>query len=369
MSRIDGTTERSNPYETASNAPDTRSAPAAARTTASRASDASLEQDFSRVADPPQYLAFLTNLGPSARNGAVGSASNAAALGAAADTDPGEQVRAKLDAFRDGFSGPYTVDAQSVNARPMFRMNGSGFNQKKMEAHLPELGRICARAKVDGAAVMAAAIGRCTPAQLVKVTQALIDAGKLPPPPGGADERIRKMQWEWGIGVDCAGYTARAAQAVHGSAASPLVGNDKDYFTQMTRDRAHFTKVATADVRSGDIIDLNPPEPGSVGHNVIVHAHTIAGATTRAQLERQAKGVAEFFSGAGPFHVVTVDSSWGAGEAGADYGGFRRDTWIHDEHSGEWGYFTPTTPKHFFVSERGPQDEPFGGAYRPKGAT
>ena len=250
----------------------------------------------------------------------------------------------------------------------MFRMNGSGFNQKKMEGHLAELCRICARAKVDGAAVMAAALGRCTPAQLVKVTQALIDAGKLPPPPGPADERIRKMQWEWGVGVDCAGYTARAAQAVHGSAASSLIGNDKDYFAQMMRDRTHFTKVALAEIRSGDIIHLNPPEPGSAGHNVIVHSHSIAGAVTRAELEKQAKGVSEFFTGSGPFHVITVDSSWGAGEAGNDYGGFRRDTWIKDEASGDWGYFTPTTPKDFVVSDRGPQDEPFGGAYRPKAA-
>ena len=353
MTRIDGTRERSNDFDAASlreARSDAVRPPAATGPSApSRATDASVEQRQSRIADSPQYLAFLTNV-----------------AGTAASTGPGERIRDALDAFRDRFSGPYTVDAGSVSARPMFRMNGSGFNQKKMEAHLPELARLCARAKVDSASVMACAIGRSTPEQLVKVTQALIDAGKLPPPPGEASERIRAMQWEWGVGVDCAGYTARAAQAAHGSGAASLIGNDKDYFSQMMRDRTHFTKVAVADIRSGDVIHLNAPEPGSVGHNVIVHSHTIPGTLARDELARQAEGAAELLSGVGPFHVLTVDSSWGAGEHGADYGGFRRDTWIHDAHSGEWGYFTPTTPKEFQVSERGPQDEPFGGAYRPK---
>lgn len=359
MSRIDGTTVRSNVYDASTNADDTRSARPSSRGTPPRGDDARLERHFSRATDSPHYLTSLTNLASPVRADTV--AIDAAAI------DPGDRVRAKLDAFRDRFSGPYMVDGQVANARPMFRMNGSGFNQKKMEAHLPELSRICARAKVDGAAVMAAAIGRCTPEQLVKVTQALIDAGKLPPPPGAADERVRKMQWEWGIGVDCAGYTARAAQAAHGHAAAALIGNDKDYFAQMMRDRAHFARVGVADIRAGDIIHLDPPAPGSVGHNVIVHSHTVVGSSASAELAGRARGAAAFLAGPGPFHAITVDSSWGAGEAGADYGGFRRDTWIHDEHSGKWGHFTPTTPSAFLVSERGPQDEPFGGAYRPRG--
>jgi hypothetical protein len=82
----------------------------------------------------------------------------------------------------------------------MFRMNTPGaLNAKKMEMHAPELSRVCAKAGI-AAAAGPARVGRCTPEQLVKVTPALIDAGKLP----AADakhqtvaDRIRGMQWEW----------------------------------------------------------------------------------------------------------------------------------------------------------------------------
>lgn len=284
----------------------------------------------------------------------------------ARSADPHAAAKAKLDALRDSFSGPYVVDGQAVRARPMFRMNGTGFNQARMLARRPELQAIAARAGV-GQHVFACQTGRAAPEQLVKVTQALIDAGKLPPPPGALDRRIREMQWAWGIGVDCAGYTARAAVAVHGAKARPLLGDMTDRFAEMTRDRARFERVPMGAVRPGDVIHLDPPRRGEVGHNVIVHAHAVADDARRAELSTRGGAAATFLAGAGPFHVLDVDSSWGADD-GRDYGGFRRDTWIFDEGSRRWGYFDPrTTPATFLVSERGPADEPFAGAFRPKG--
>lgn len=66
-----------------------------------------------------------------------------------------------------------------------------------------------------------------------------------------------------------------------------------------------------------------------------------------------------------PFHLIHVDSSWGAGLYGKDHGGFRRDTWIFDEGSHTWGYFESAT-KTFATSKIGPHDEPYTGAFRPR---
>ena len=87
-------------------------------------------------------------------------------------------VQQRLDAFRDRFSGPYQVEGSQVTARPMFRMNtANSLNAKKMEAHAAVLSQICAKAGLAQASGPVR-FGRCTPEQLVKVTQALIDAGK-----------------------------------------------------------------------------------------------------------------------------------------------------------------------------------------------
>src|SRR5205085_7894765 len=83
---------------------------------------------------------------------------------------------ARLDALRDRFCGPYEVDGQSVTARPMFRMNG-GANEANATAHAGELHRIAARAGVN---IEMVCLGTGKPEDLVKITQALIDAGKLP---------------------------------------------------------------------------------------------------------------------------------------------------------------------------------------------
>jgi hypothetical protein len=196
--------------------------------------------------------------------------------------------------------------------------------------------------------------------------------------------RIRQMQYKWGIGVDCAGYVNEAAVAVHGKGAQSLVSGVNRYsdIYAFLQTRA-FQKVAVkegkdpkihnmSDIRAGDIIHLDPTTRGDVGHNVIVQnheVHEVATDSMRAELSARNRGnpsVDEFLKGTGPFHVLNVDSSWGAGH-GDDYGGFRRDTWYYDESKNQWGYFTEST--HVFcTSETGPNDEPFKGAFRPTSA-
>lgn len=254
-------------------------------------------------------------------------------------------VGARLDALRDAFSGPYVVDGTSAQARPMFRMNG-GANQGSAKQHGGRLAAIAQSARVNPALI---SVGQGSPRELVKMTQALIDAGCLPPPPGDVDVRIRQMQWQWGIGVDCAGYTYRAALTASGADAKALGLKPLGWenFRALDGNRA-FQKTAPEMARPGDIMTLDPRPPETVGHNVIVRSHTTSG--TR--------------------HTIEVDSSWGAGADGADYGGFRRDTWIYDDATKLWTSFDAhVTPPVERTSSEGPCDERFHGCYRPKVGT
>ncbi len=215
--------------------------------------------------------------------------------------------------------------------------------------------------------------------------QALLDAGKLPP----ADEdhtdeasRIRLMQWQWGIGVDCAGYTQQAAAAVHGPAGAAFKdGLMGDIFSGMKND-PRFRRIDVADIRPGDVIHLDNPKKGAVGHNVIVYDRTILDSKKIAELlahqpklseEARVAGLrsaAEFFCGKGPFHVLKVDSSWGAGNGNTEVGGYRRDQWIYDEGSKTWASFPGGKRELALESDprTGPQRERFGGAFRPREA-
>jgi hypothetical protein len=360
----------------------TASASGAASRPTSPRSDAGLEQAIERIPVSADHAAFLAQL--SVRPAAATSGARAPAavdtartalvsptLGNARDA----AVQQQLEAFRARFAGPYQVDGAAVNAQPMFRMNvKNAANAKTAAAHAPELAQICAKAGI-ASACGPARVGRPSPEQLVKVTQALIDAGKLPPPDAAhvtVTDRIRGMQWEWGIGVDCAGYTQQAAAEAHGPAGALFKQNLMgDIFSGMQKDM-RFAGVDIAHIRPGDVIHLDSPKHGEVGHNVICFSHSTLDPAVRASLLAARTTGDEgkaFLRGAGPFHAFEVDSSWGAGE-GSMVGGFRRDTWIYDESTFTWASYPsgqrgqPLLPHPM----TGPQDELFGGAYRPRGA-
>lgn len=356
--------DRSRPRETNDldpTRPDARTTPAASSSTRTALhADADLQRAYAGLGDAPEYAAFLRNVGQEALRPEL-DRSERIEQKAVARADV--EIRARLDAFRSTFAGPYVVDGKTVQARPMFRMNG-GFNDKQMASRYGELQAICARAHLPPAAAFNCSMGRPTPEQLVKVTQALIDAGKLPP---GTDDslelRIRQMQWSWGIGVDCAGYTEQAARAARGAQAAPP--SHGDAFSGMKND-PRMQKVDVADIRPGDVIHLDPPRGESVGHNVVVYDHEVAGYDDRVAIASRGPDAADFVKGPGPFHILQVDSSWGADD-GRDYGGMRRDTWIYDEGTKRWGTFAHGSGA-FRASERGPHGEPYTGAFRPKAA-
>jgi hypothetical protein len=292
-------------------------------------------------------------------------------LGSARDA----AIQQRLDAFRARFSGPYHVDGQTVEAPPMFRMNIPANNTNVRKTHA-ELSAICKRAGFPSDADMCIS-GRCSPEQLVRVTQALLDAGKLPPPDAEHPtlaSRIRAMQWSYGIGVDCAGYTQQAAAYAHGSTGKAFEnGLMGDIFSGMQHD-PRFTSVKPEDIRAGDVIhlkNLTPPRRGEappVGHNVIVHGHTMLSDAKKRELQANEPNVRGFLQQPGTFDVFEVDSSWGAGD-GKDYGGYRRDTWIYNRTSGQWASYSVETPRRLYLQPVGPQGEKFDGAYRPRAAS
>lgn len=299
-----------------------------------------------RMPQASDYLAFLASV-PAPANASV-------------DATRDKAVQGKLDGVRDAFSGPYLVDGAQVKARPMFRMNHArpGAIQTVVE-------RCAARAGVPG---QPAIVGQCTPKQLVKITQALIDAGHLKPGPGDVASRIRQMQWDYGIGVDCAGYSKEAIAAT--AARKPeLYGPGNESFRDLDGRRAgSFARLPLADARPGDLITLDEIPPERYGHNVVVYSHATADASQKAVLgAKHGAELAAFLASAGPHHVLEVDSSWGAGAEGNPCGGFRRDTWIYDASTKAWGSFDPrATPPRFQISSRGPSGDAYHGTYRPR---
>ncbi|CAN5706793.1 hypothetical protein BH11MYX4_BH11MYX4_09070 [soil metagenome] len=321
-----------------------------------------LDVDPSRYAsshDPPELLAFYAGLRAQATGAAVLDAT---------PTTRDDAARAAIDGTRAAYSGPYTVEGQRVTATPMFRLTGGYPSQTK----IGELPRI-----VGQPLASAMAYGQASPAQVVAATQKLIDAGKLPPPPGDVAARIRQMQWQYGVGLDCASFTRRALHAVTGkndvqlgiqrTAEEKAAGKKDDLGMRGLDGNPHFVKVKLANVRPGDVITLDPKPGETVGHNVIVRDRTVASDAQKQELARVHGPIAQaFLASAGPHEVLQVDSSWGAGANGAAYGGYRRDTWVHDASNGSWGYFEAATGS-FRTSVDGPSTfDRFHGAYRAR---
>lgn len=275
------------------------------------------------------------------------------------------EVHQKLNALHARYSGPFQVDGQSVSAAPMFRMNG-GYNADTVKQNEKTLRALCGKAGLGGVVGMCLA-GRATPAQLVKVTQLLIDEGHLPGGDAPLAQQIRQMQWKFGLGLDCVGYTWQAVQDVHqgrGKAALP----DAQRANSLPR-RLHeqFVKKPAEQARPGDVINLVATNPKEPGHNVIVRDNQTLDGVRQRELSAKSPAARAWLLDAGPIQVIDVDSSWGAGPSGASYGGVRCDTWLYNARTKEWADFDPESGA-FRTSKIGPQGERPTGAYRPRGA-
>jgi hypothetical protein len=286
----------------------------------------------------------------------------AAPAPAAATVSP---AQARLQAFMDAYSGPYVVDGKTVKAPAQFRMAG-GFNDGAA-GRSKELVDICRQAKAPDPTRCLG--GYPTPSQLVKVTQALIDAGKLPTGPGDVATRIKTMQWNSGIGVDCTDYVAPAAMKAAGANVAWTPGTD--LFRNADKNPS-LTKVTLADARPGDVFCLDP-QNGDAGHRAVVYSATVCSPAKAAELVAKYPAARDFLA-AGPVRLLEVDSSWGAGNGSAN-GGVGRNTWLYNESTQSWAQLKPllsdppNSPPAFQLTPKGPYNEAIQGIYRFKGAT
>ena len=274
-------------------------------------------------------------------------------------------IETKLDALRQRCSGPFTVDGAHVSAAPMFRMNG-GFNGKSAKLNAPLLYALCEKAGLQRDVGLCLA-GRATPRQLVAITQMLLDRGQLEPGSAPVTERIRQMQWMFGIGLDCVGYTWQAVQEVHGPAGRSALPDGERVNALPNRLRSHFVRAPAESARAGDVINLVAQKRGEPGHNVIVRRNELLDGSRQSLLSRRSPEARQWLLDAGPIHVLDVDSSWGAGPDGSERGGARTDTWMYNTRTKEWADFDAETGA-FQTSKVGPQDERSTGSYRPRGA-
>jgi hypothetical protein len=276
----------------------------------------------------------------------------------------------KLDQAKAEASGPYLVGDKTVYSGIQFKMAG-GHNEgtrgdPRVEAPLQ---------KAIAAAGLSVSTwtlhdGRATPRAVVKVTQALIDAGYLPK--GSTKplaDQIHDLQWRFGIGLDCAGYVYNALRTVYGDPAKLGLKPSEIENFQGTPNNPHFTRVASAaGVRAGDILVLGGRRmPVDPGHNLIVRSSSMVdlSAAGIAQKYQSAQAFADH-EGAKGVLVVEVDSSFGAGKKGDADGGVRRDVLLYGKASGKWLTCQDTRPPTTMEG-----DVPYGeaaltGFFRPR---
>lgn len=307
-------------------------------------------------------------------------------------------TQARLDEFRNRMRASYTIPSdnpgeapRTVKVFPQFQMEG-GLSDP--EGKGTPKGRVNTLAKVSEAlpeikqdpalrtAASAAGMGRATPEQLKLVTQALIDAGKLPPASGdhtSDSARVRKLQWDFGLGTDCAGYVAQAASNGAGRDLGLGGVNRNGDSLQQSLSSEQFTRIPQQPgkpirARAGDIIRLTDPDPGEAGHWVSVYDHTTMNAEKVAKLH-DAKN--QFWQGSAQnaeVHVYTLDSSWGAGgdwkarNNQHEVGGVDRRKWVYNAQNDRWGTYDDRSKNPTIeYSEVGPYNHlPDVKVYRPK---
>lgn len=308
-------------------------------------------------------------------------------------------TQARLDEFRSQMRSSYTIagegggPAREVKVFPQFQMEGGMSDPEskgtpksrldtlsKVSAALPNLKQNPALRTAAGAAGM----GRATPEQMQLVTQALIDAGKLPPATGDHttdSARVRKLQWDFGLGNDCAGYVAQAATKAAGRDLGLAGVNRNGDSLLQSLSPQHFNRVPQEAgkpirARAGDLIRLNDPTPGEAGHWVSVYDHTTMNQEKVARLHNPNHDFWKGSSNNSEVHVYTLDSSWGAGGdwkargSQNDVGGVDRRKWVYNAQNDRWGTYDDRSKNPTIeYSEVGPYNHlPDVKVFRPKTA-
>lgn len=268
-------------------------------------------------------------------------------------------LRARIDEYFDKVNVEYDLeDGTKVKARPQFLYAKAGGTEEA----IVKVKRIPGSQfeKEHPRAIRYAAYGRAKPSEVAAITQGLIDAGELNAVrranPGLTDEQlVRKLQREFKMGIDCAGYVQLAFIYA-------FMGNDDDtkkvrlslglnerrgYEKLASLPSSHFKKVAVTDAQTGDLFVLKPRADSDdrAWHTVIVVDHTVSRTV----------------------HTFLVDASWGTDLYGEAAGGVARRELKHDTSTGKWWDIHPLDGSNAHENSIGPYNEhPIYGMYRAK---
>jgi hypothetical protein len=254
-------------------------------------------------------------------------------------------VQMRMDRFREAATPTFRAEGRNVTVPLAFRMtvdpdwvrrqplSTGGYaaqerivqnNERELRAAAAKLGLLAEVPRIHE--------GRANPEVVRRVTQELIDEGRLPDACPGAPTlqlRIRMMMCDHGIGMDCAGYTGQTFLASRGlhRAQTKLGPIDQENLSNL--EGKGFASVPIGRALPGDLVSFESLELGQPGHRAIVYDRRDA---TPEELEalRQQPGF-----GSGRITVLVLDSSWGSGSAFAA-GGVQRRTFWHSEESGRW---------------------------------
>jgi hypothetical protein len=293
-------------------------------------------------------------------------------------------VQRRLDAFMARATPTYRTPWGEVTLPTPFRLRGlpSGHDDEVVVRNEPVVRHLAVKTGLDrphgGRPTTAILDGRGTPEQVRRLTQALIDAGRLLPPTAEVPikGRVQQMMFDYGIGFDCAGFVGQAYAASRSGAVTRAPALDpQDALAGLgTRE---FARVGLDETRPGDIIVLGRPPHEKYGHTVIVYgAHEATdadrkwlGALAGDQVKDEGQTASAHNDGVAAgdiassanLRVMVVDSSWGSGGA-PTLGGVQRRTWIHDLTRGQWVWTDCVNLLHVTAT---PYDHPIQGAYRP----
>jgi hypothetical protein len=320
-----------------------------------RSFDGSVDLDATPVPQPPtsgppprardaSEIPDLSHLTRSGSRPGGHSLATAGPLGPAVARGPSPgavlAIQRRLDAFMAAATPTYHTPEGDAQVATPFRIRG-GFPANEGSVVQSSDTRLRDAAKSVGLTtgeVTFIQTGRATPKQVQRLTQGLIDMGHLASGGDGValDARIRRMMFEHGIGMDCAGYVRQAFIASHPDASSAQWRAPANENLSGLTSRG-FVRLRMADAQPGDIIVLKPPTSSDYGHTLIVRDVRTATDGDRARLQ----GVTDLTSGelaisSSPrLRVFELDSSWGSGGQ-ANAGGVQRMTWCEDQVSGQW---------------------------------
>jgi hypothetical protein len=356
-----------------------------------------------------------------------------AALDAAAAADQPESVRdalvrLRIDRHFEDAASEYALphSKTKLRVRGMFRITG-GFNDGASwwkgsgkitaEDFKNEINRILKSSgkKLPGFAVHLNVYGRASTEDIRAVTQSLIDAGELDRVRAHFDKdlpgflaridpanfgrnwghitaitdeiAVRLLQWEYAVGVDCAGYVQRAflesasrpggsalrLKKVGGRTEKRLkdgsrfglkeLGNENLY----SLNKKYFKTVTPPQSRPGDLIILK--KPGEEGHTVLLRRRWELSAAEQAGFTN----LADLAASGERVHAFEVDASFGSSTVSHPFpnpllNGVQRRVWLFNEANGKWSDADPAPSGGFevrFVSSDGPYRHTLQAIYHP----